>query len=555
MKTSLKTSLEFGALAVLAFGSVQGFCGTEVREKLVSGLSGRPYGAVLFDGSLYFSVEQNQSGECPAANVFRVAAKPDANKAVVVDFVAEVPCLRKLQVVGKRLFVFERVQGAESVRMLEQGNWVSVPQSSLKDVYADRMAWLGFRLDSIADKAADPAIAQSAPIAWSFAESSPAGGKGLNLSMLLRSSTGKIVHYQMPLEDGSKKVRPIFEVAGLPADFAPGKFEIVQSKGKLLIYEIAGQNGGEARMFLWDIAAGGAATQVTGPGIKITAPTYVQPVADGFLIVDSHRSVYDTAWGAASQAVILSESGDALSQPGLDADVSGITPVEGGYLISKGFSGEIATVGASLKWTKELTGFKALPIEAPRLPAFPKLVRACKSHSLHQEQSDLWSIQYRGTRESVPLGFARQIASAACNGDSLAIVAKSIEYNLAFTRLALTPEEGEAGIDGGTNFAAALLAVEGAGGRRLLNHDPGLLHVLKGNSVMLVRAPLNGTAFTRARARPEPPGFRIWLSSGGSVFLKYLNIVDNDGKEFYVEDVASHPYPDADAQSLEGVSP
>lgn len=528
-----------------------------VRETLVSDLPVRPYGAVLLDGKLYFSAETQTSVDCPAAGIYQVASKPDAHGAAPVARVADFECVQKLQVVGNRIFVFYRKDNVDELRLLESGNWVTLKESTLASALSDRMAWLTFSLHKKKDQLKDDTIAVDPQPQVALVQDAPSAGKGLNLGLLMKMKSGRYFYAVLPLEDSDKKKRVLREIEGKPADWQPDRRFLFahSSQDKLLFVQRSTPtpeaSSGDARFYLWEVS-GVAPLRKLEEGLpKVMNPAFLSATPTGFLIATSYRSRFLSFHGFPVEFYSLNPEGVLVERVVAEKDVAGLFPLASGYLVSKGYSRKLTTVGSALNWTKPLSGFKAVAEDKLPVPEFPKTVPvACNNYVLTMEAAGQFLLLHKGTMEMEPISNLSDVVTFACAKDAVAVVSKQARLVRSGAILALKPESGEGGVDGGTNYAAAL-DIKPENLFPELSSANGLLQVYRKNALVLVREPLSGTVFQRIRPRPEPPGFRIWLSDGTNSFSSYLNTVNADGGDFYVEDVASNPSPDVDAGFVE----
>jgi hypothetical protein len=528
-----------------------------VRETLVSDLPVRPYGAVLLDGNLYFSAETQASVDCPAAGIYQVASKPNADGAAPVARLADFECVQKLQVVGNRVFVFYRKENLDEVRLLEAGNWVTLKESTLAPALSDRMAWLTFNLHKKKDQLKDDTIAVDPQPQVALVQDSPIAGKGLNLGLLMRMKSGRYFYAVLPLEDGDKKKRVLKEIEGKPADWQPERrFLFAHSaQDKLLFLQRSTPtpeaSSGDARLYLWEVSGAAPLRKLEEAVPKLMNPAFLSATPTGFLVATSYRSRFLSFHGFPTEFYSLNAEGALVERVAGEKDVAGLFPLATGYLVTKGYSRKITSVGSALNWTKSLAGFKAVGDGKLPVPEFPKTVSvACNNYVLTMEAPAQFLLLHKGTLEIEPLANLSDIVTFACTQDAAAVVSKQTRLVRSAAVLKLKPESGEGGIDGGTNYAAAL-DIKPENLFPELSSANGLLQVYRKNALVLVREPLSGTVFQRVRPRPEPPGFRIWLSDGTHLFSSYLNTVNTDGGDFYVEDVASNPSPEVDAGFVE----
>jgi hypothetical protein len=545
------------AFCGLALAATLSAAENPVRETLVSDLPVRPYGAVLLDGKLYFSAETQASVDCPAAGIYQVASKPDAQGAAPVARVADFECVQKLQVVGNRIFVFYRKDNVDELRLLESGNWVTLKESTLAPALSDRMAWLTFSLHKKKDQLKDDTIAVDPQPQVALLQDAPSAGKGLNLGLLMKMKSGRYFYAVLPLEDGDKKKRVLREIEGKPADWQPDRRFLFahSSHDKLLFVQRSTPtpeaSSGDARFYLWEVS-GTAPLRKLEEGLpKVMNPAFLSATPTGFLIATSYRSRFLSFHGFPVEFYSLNPEGGLVERVVAEKDVAGLFPLASGYLVSKGYSRKLTTVGSALNWTKPLSGFKAVAEDKLPVPEFPKTVPvACNNYVLTMEAAGQFLLLHKGTMEMEPISNLSDVVTFACAKDAAAVVSKQVRLVRSGAVLALKPESGEGGVDGGTNYAAAI-DIKPENLYPELSSANGLLQVYRKNALVLVREPLSGTFFQRIRPRPEPPGFRIWLSDGTNSFSSYLNTVNADGGDFYVEDVASNPSPDVDAGFVE----
>jgi|GEM_PF-6589157 len=545
------------SLCGLTLAATLGAAENPVRETLVSDLPVRPYGAVLLDGNLYFSAETQASADCPAAGIYQVASKPDVQGAAPVARVADFECVQKLQVVGKRIFVFYRKDNVDEVRLLEAGNWVTLKESTLAPALSDRMAWLTFNLHKKKDQLKDDSIAVDPQPQVALVQDAPSAGKGLNLGLLMRMKSGRYFYAVLPLEDGDKSKRVLKEVEGKPADWqSERRFLFAHSQQDKLLFvqrstPTPEASTGDARLYLWEISGAAPLRRLEGALPKLMNPAFLSVTPTGFLIATSYRSRLLSFHGFPVEFYSLNAEGGLIERVVPEKDVAGLFPVASGYLVTKGYSRKITTVGSALNWTKPLSGFKANADPKLPVPEFPKTVPvACNNYVLTMEAAAQFLLLHRGTIEMEPIANLSDIVTFACAKDAVAVVSKQSRVVRSSALLALKPESGDGGVDGGTNYAA-VLDIKPENLFPELSSANGLLQVYRKNALVLVREPLSGTVFQRIRPRPEPPGFRIWLSDGTTAFSSYLNTVNADGGDFYVEDVASNPNPEVDPGFVE----
>lgn len=541
----------------LALAVTSNATGNPVRETLVSDLPVRPYGAVLLDGSLYFSAETQASVDCPAAGIYQVTSKPDAQGAAPVVRVADFECVQKLQVVGNRIFVFYRKENVDELRLLEAGNWVTLKESTLAPALSDRMAWLTFSLHKMKDQLKDDSIVVDPQPQVVLVQDAPSAGKGLNLGLLMKMKSGRYFYAVLPLEDNDKKKRVLKEIEGKPADWQPERpFLFVHSpQDKLLFVQRSTPtpepSSGDARLYLWEVSGSAPLRKLEESVPKLMNPAFLSATPTGFLVATSYRSRFLSFHGFPVEFYSLNADGALIGRVVPEKDVAGVFPLNSGFLVSKGYSRKITTVGSALNWTKPLSGLKAVADGKLPVPEFPKVVPvACSNYVLTMEAAGQFLLLYKGTLEMDAIAHLSDIVTFACNKDSAAVVSKQARLVRSGAVLALKPESGEGGVDGGTNYAVAL-DIKPENLYPELSSPNGLLQVYRQNALVLVREPLSGTFFQRIRPRPEPLGFRIWLSDGTNLFSSYLNTVNTDGGDFYVEDVASNPSPEVDPGHVE----
>jgi hypothetical protein len=528
-----------------------------VRETLVSDLPVRPYGAVLLDGNLYFAAESQSSVDCPAAGIYQVTSKPDAQGTAPVARVADFECVQKLQVVGRRLFVFFRKDNVDEVRLLEAGNWVTLKESTLASALSDRMAWLTFTLHKKKDQLKDDTIAVDPQPQVALVQDSPNAGKGLNLGLLMKMKSGRYFYALLPLEDSDKKKRVLKEIEGRPADWQPERPFLFahSSQDKLLFVQRSTPtpqaSSGDARFYLWEVGGSEPLRKLEASVPRLMNPAFLSATPTGFLVATNYRSRFLSFHGFPVEFYSLNAEGALIESVVAEKDVAGLFPLSTGYLVTKGYSRKITTVGSALNWTKPLSGFKAVAESKLPVPEFPKNIPvSCNTYVLTMEAAGQFLLFHKGILEMEAIANLSDIVTFACNKDAAAVVSKQARLVRSAAVLTLKPESGDGGVDGGTNYTAALdIKTENIFPE--LSSANGLLQVYRKNALVLVREPLSGTFFQRIRPRPEPPGFRIWLSDGTNSFSSYLNTVNTDGGDFYVEDVASNPSPEVDAGYVE----
>lgn len=546
MKTKWVRSL---GIAMTMLIQVTAFSAETVREKLVTGLPFRPYGAVFFEGALFFSAEQNAAADCPAAHSYRVLSKPGADGKLAIEFLGEFACAQSYQSIGKRLFLTEGTKGADTHRVWEGGKWVDIAESTFKPVLLNRTAWMKYELHRQADRAKNPDFATAKVVTRTLVEGA-LGSQGLSLGLVLKTAAGKWFYAMLPLEEDSKGSRVLKALEGLPADWGTRPFRVVQnSKGKLLFYESETGEHSVARLAIWDATASAPAALVGDKTPSFKHPSFAQAIEEGFILTESGRSRLPGGTTRLSHVYLLNESGGFISELLKERDLSGVSVHENGYLISRGYSNEIALLGTLLRWTPNLSGYSVTASKELRVPAWPLAPKLkCAAHSYQQEDANTWSVFSQTPQGAIPLAYLTGVVSGACHEDSFALVSKSTCFVSTNLEIALLDEEK--GVDGGTNSKDALKLTESTS-PKVLKSENGILQIFKDASLVLVREPLSGTTFSRVRVRPQPPGFRVWLSDKGGPFNEYLNVVNTDGKEFSVEDTISQKFPDVDLGNFE----
>ncbi len=505
---------------------------------LVTELPVRPWGAVLHDGELYFSAQQNSVPGCPAAESYRISSVEKRKGSVEVEQLGPFECVLGYQILGKHLVLMSGSKTGVSYHVMENRTWVPLEESLFRKPIRDRRAWLKYELVVLSEKLKGSSFEKPETAPTTLADNL-LDVPGLTQVLTVRSSSGDWMYVRLPIEDSRPHLRALVRIEGLPSDWGSRPFQLCQSSaGPLLLYETEQASTARPRMFLWNPSTTSPATAIVGESDFPYKWSSVQQSQDGFLILGTTTRSLPEKMQNPRHTFSVDFHGQVAPGPHSEKDLFGISASTRGFVLSFGYSNSIALEnleGDSKESLQPLTAKK--PTSTFSVPQWPRLgVKVCDRHRLDEEADGTWSIFYHVPLFTKRLATVSNITSVECNGDALAIVGRYTAFSNHATSFALTKAT--------SNIKSALeLGTENTSFE--LASSVGLLQLFKGDSLVLVRAPLVGTEFSRVRSALSQSGFKIWLSDAMGPFGGYVNVVDSDGLEFYVDD-SSMEAPPAD---------
>jgi len=543
------------------------------QVELLRGMPLRMAQSVFFNGKLFFSLERTD-GPCPAQDLFMVTLDR-ANSTKVVERVSQVPCLIKLEADDKSLFVQSHIDSQNETRLeiLVDGKLYPIEQTPfMGTVFLDRRAWLKFELHKLADKLGDPSLREAFVSTWEVKSYLTPEGTGTMLHFILMNKTveGKsqrFLYGRFPLEDSDRKKRKLVLLDDPTLTVLPVGVEFVFTNEEKVVLGTT-----PIRVFSGETGKV-EAPPADGGAFPLVSPRYLTASSQGVLLASGIRdSRLFSGAGIKNQFLhFVPESHIARPLRAQVRDVSGLSRVEDGLLMTKGWTGSVVwsgghePEGALKDWAsaKDFTissseNGKVQPVASAQfvISQYPQplLNTGCTSHQFSQEKAGVIGVYRTDGDESVPLGWFEGVASGACSGTALALLAKRFTPYLSsgHLRIELEAEGSERAGEGGTNVeqAMALTMPDAAKPVTALTSDNPNLYLLQKDALVLVRKALDPTSFFRIRPNGEM-GFFLWLQAGNQLFTDYINTAAVDGRDFYNASIEEHPLPHVDATHFE----